>query len=173
VLLAAAMIAVIGLTAAVVVLATDDDRDTSAGSTTQVSAPSPAGSTRHDGGPEEGTRGVVPARQPGVRHDDGPEEGTAALTQRSAPATFDPDSIEEPPRVRYGGGPEEGTRGALSPNAPSNTVPAAAMTAAPGRQQGHRPLALTPKGQSRTGPGRAGPFVVQRLVDPLPPDKRE
>jgi hypothetical protein len=99
-LLAVAVIAVVGLTAAVVILATNDDRDTSAGSATQTSAPSAAGSTRYDGGPEEGTRG--------------------ALTQRSAPATFDPNSIKESPGVRYDGGPEEGTRGALSSETPSN-----------------------------------------------------
>jgi hypothetical protein len=58
-LLAAALIAVVGLSAAVVILATDDERDTSASSSsaTQVSAPGPTGSTRYDGGPEEGTRG--------------------------------------------------------------------------------------------------------------------
>jgi hypothetical protein len=110
-LLAIAMIAVVDLTAAVVILAPDDDRDTSAGSATQVSSPSPAGSTRYHGGPEEGTRGVVPARQLGVRDDGGPEEGTAALTQRPAPATFDPNSIKQAPGVRYDGGPEEGSRG--------------------------------------------------------------
>src|SRR5918992_5839564 len=101
-LLAIAMIAVVGLSAAVVILATDDDRDTSAGSATQVSAPAPTGNTRYDGGPEE---------------------GTAALTQRSAPATVDPDSIKSPLGARYDGGPEEGTRGALSSNASSNAVP--------------------------------------------------
>jgi hypothetical protein len=122
-LLAIAMIAVVGLTAAVVILATNDDRDTSAGSATQVSASAPTGNTRYDGGPEEGTRGVVAARQPGVRYDGGPEEGTAALTQRSAPATFDPNSIKSPPGARYDGGPEEGTRGALSSEASSNAVP--------------------------------------------------
>ncbi len=90
-LLAIAMIAVAGLTAAVVIVATDDDPVTSAGSAAQVSAPSPAGDTRYDGGPEEGT--------------------AAALTQRSAPATFDPNSIKSAPGVRYDGGPEEGSRG--------------------------------------------------------------
>jgi hypothetical protein len=40
-LLAVAMIAVVGLTASVVILATDDDRDTSASSATQVSAAKP------------------------------------------------------------------------------------------------------------------------------------
>jgi hypothetical protein len=101
-LLAIAMIAVVGLTAAVVILATLDERDTSAGSATQVSAPGSAGSTRYDGGPEE---------------------GTAAITPRSAPATLDSDSIKRPPGVRYDGGPEEGTSGALSSGADSNAAP--------------------------------------------------
>jgi hypothetical protein len=116
-LLAVAMVAVVGLTVAVVILANDDDRDAGAGSTTQVSERDPAGSVRYDGGPEEGTTGVVPARQPAVRYDGGPEEGTAALTQRSAPATFDANSIKQPPGQRYDGGPEEGTSGAMSSNA--------------------------------------------------------
>jgi hypothetical protein len=57
-LLAVAMIAVVGLTAAIVILATDNESDTSAGSATQTSAPAPVGSTRYDGGPEEGSAGV-------------------------------------------------------------------------------------------------------------------
>jgi hypothetical protein len=111
-LLAVAMIAVAGLTVAVVIVATDEDRDTSAGSAAQVSTTSPNGSTRYDGGPEEGTRGAAPAQQAGIRYDGGPEEGTASLIQRSAPATFDPNSIKSAPGVRYDGGPEEGSRGA-------------------------------------------------------------
>jgi hypothetical protein len=111
-LLAIAMIAVVGLAAAVVIVANDDDGDTSAVSATEVSTPGPTGNTRYDGGPEEGTRGAIPARQPGVRYDGGPEEGTASLIQRSAPATFDPNSIKSAPGVRYDGGPEEGSRGA-------------------------------------------------------------
>jgi hypothetical protein len=75
-LLAVAMIAVVGLTAAVVVLATDDDAATSAGLATQASSPSPIGTTRYDGGPEEGTRGVIQTQRPGVRYDGGPEEGS-------------------------------------------------------------------------------------------------
>ena len=89
-LLAVAMIAVIGLTAAVVILATDEDRGAGTGPPTQASAPSPSD---------------------GVRYDGGPEEGSAAITRRSAPATFDPNSIKSPPGVRYDGGPEEGSRG--------------------------------------------------------------
>jgi hypothetical protein len=54
---------------------------------------------------------VQQTSEPGVRYDGGPEEGTAAITQRSAPATFDPNSIKNPPGQRYDGGPEEGTRG--------------------------------------------------------------
>jgi hypothetical protein len=84
-LLAVAMVAVVGLTIAVVILATDDDAVTGSGSTTLV-APAPNGSTRYDGGPEEGSRGVVPARQPnvdaspGARYDGGPNEGSADVT---------------------------------------------------------------------------------------------
>jgi hypothetical protein len=117
-LLAVAMIAVVALSAAVVILATDDEDGTIVGSATQVSASSPADGTRYDGGPEEGSRGIAVARQPVVRYDGGPEEGTAALIQRSAPATFDVNSIKESPGVRYDGGPEEGTRGATSTAAP-------------------------------------------------------
>jgi hypothetical protein len=81
-LLAVAMIAVVGLTAAVVILATDEDqRSTNASSATGVSAPGPAG-IRYDGGPEEGTSGVHgsstgSSTTPGVRYDGGPEEGWA------------------------------------------------------------------------------------------------
>jgi hypothetical protein len=80
-LLAVAMIAVIGLTGAVVVLAIDDDRDTSTPTATHVTAPNPAGSTRYDGGPDEGTRGMLSTRTPshtgpGTRYDGGPEEGS-------------------------------------------------------------------------------------------------
>ena len=85
-LLAVAMIAVVGLSAAVVILATRDDREAVAGPATPITVPAqasaqpirkvvPAG-TRHDGGPEEGSRGVVPAYRPGIRSDGGPEEGT-------------------------------------------------------------------------------------------------
>ena len=112
-LLVAAMIAVVGLTAAVVILATGDDRGTSAGS---ISLRAPV---------------QTAPGQPGARYDGGPEEGTAALTQRSAPATFDPNSIKESPGVRYDGGPEEGTRGALSTHAASNAVPGARYDGGP------------------------------------------
>ena len=106
-LLAIAIIAVVGLTAAVVILAiNDDDAAVSpiAGSATQVAAPGPTGSTRYDGGPEEGSRGVVPAQAPNTRYDGGPEEGTRGITSGNAPSTA-------AAGVRFDGGPEEGSRG--------------------------------------------------------------
>ena len=135
-LLAIAMIAVVGLTAAVVILATNDDRDT--GAATQVIATTPTDSTdgreegsrgvvaarppgtRYDGGPEEGSRGVVPARPPGTRYDGGPEEGSRGVVPARPPGTRYDGGPEEgsrgvvparPPGTRYDGGPEEGSRG--------------------------------------------------------------
>ena len=75
-LLAIAMVAVVGLSAAVVMLASDDDRSTAVNAAAPLSAPAPAG-TRYDGGPEEGTRGALTApRPPSARYDGGPEEGS-------------------------------------------------------------------------------------------------
>jgi hypothetical protein len=86
-LLAIAMLAVVGLTAAVVILATNDPAGTSASSAAPVSPLAPRDSTpsagiRHDGGPEEGSRGIQPSSSAttppvGIRHDGGPEEGTS------------------------------------------------------------------------------------------------
>jgi hypothetical protein len=80
-LLAIAMIAVVGLTAAVVILATDDGvAGTSARPASAVTAPAATSGQRYDGGPEEGTRGVHAA--PGSaasRYDGGPEEGTRGM----------------------------------------------------------------------------------------------
>jgi hypothetical protein len=101
-LLAIAMIAVVGLTVAVVILAAEHDTRTTtttaaadrsdpARSAYRTSAfarqhggapvpdprvaPLPTGQ-RFDGGPDEGTRGIVAAPAPSTRHDGGPEEGT-------------------------------------------------------------------------------------------------
>ena len=82
-LLAIAMIAVTGLTVALVVVANDDS---GTGTGAAVALPPAAdtatpGDVRYDGGPEEGTRNlarsapVAPAN-PDVRYDGGPEEGT-------------------------------------------------------------------------------------------------
>ena len=100
-LLILAMGALVALTAAVVILANDEDQVNSAA--VSKSAPAaqqqlPAG-TRFDGGPDEGTRGL--AAQP-----------------------------QSPLTTRFDGGPEEGTRGARSyyesPNARSSYQPASA-----------------------------------------------
>jgi hypothetical protein len=116
-LLAIAMIAVAGLTVAVVVLATDSDEVSSTSAvesiepirygafnpaTGRAEAAEPAGTARFDGGPEEGTRGVITTRQPnvapGARFDGGPEEGSADVTPREIQTGTRPD-----------GGPEEGS----------------------------------------------------------------
>ena len=160
-LLAAAMIAVIGLTGAVVVLAIDDDRDTSTPTATHVTAPNPAGSTRYDSGPEEGTRGALPAPQPGVRYDGGPDEGTAALTQRSAPAALDPNSINSPPGVRYDGGPTRAPAARSPPARPRTPGPGPATTVAPRKAAGAAATSSHDRRQSRTGPRMGGPFAAQ------------
>jgi hypothetical protein len=105
-LLAVAMIAVVGLTAAVVILATDDDQlSISASSAPSVSAPGPDG-IRYDGGPEEGTTGIVaPGVAAGIRYDGGPEEGTSGALSSGTPSNT-------VPGIRYDGGPEEGSSGA-------------------------------------------------------------
>jgi type II secretory pathway pseudopilin PulG len=123
-LLALAMVAVLALTAAVVILANDDvqvNNATKAAPAVQQQVQTPAG-TRFDGGPEEGTRGLAAQSSAPVttRFDGGPEEGTRGLAaQSSAPVT-----------TRFDGGPEEGTRGPQSyyesPNQRSSYQPAPA-----------------------------------------------
>jgi hypothetical protein len=117
-LLVIAMIAVVGLTVAVVIVANDRD-DLSSNSALKpaesVNQPSGPGAARYDGGPEEGTAGLNTAQAPVTRYDGGPEEGTAGL------------NTAQPPVTRYDGGPEEGTQAIGSPAA------AAALSA-------HRPV---------------------------------
>lgn len=91
-LLAIAMAAVLGLTAAVVILANDEDRLDSASKATpavQQQPQTPAG-TRYDGGPDEGTRGLVaqPATPAGTRFDGGPDEGTRGPRSYSEEPAF-------------------------------------------------------------------------------------
>jgi hypothetical protein len=100
-LLIIAMAALLASTAAVVILANDEDQVNSAAvskSAPAAQAQLPAG-TRFDGGPDEGTRGL--AAQP-----------------------------QSPVTTRFDGGPEEGTRGARSyydsPNQRSSYQPAPA-----------------------------------------------
>ena len=59
VLLVVALIALVAMAAAVVVLATSDSSSGTASSPAPITASSPSGSTRYDGGPEEGTRGTI------------------------------------------------------------------------------------------------------------------
>jgi len=101
-LLIASLIAVLGLTAALVVVANDDN-----GAGVQSSA-EPLGEIRYGGfNPGTGRPDAAPlpkadvqAAQPGVRYDGGPEEGTAAIS-----------AATPSPATRYDGGPEEGSRG--------------------------------------------------------------
>ena len=135
-LLAIAMIAVVGLSVAVVVVSSDDAPSTSDVIATGKFAPAknPSGTTRYDGGPEEGTRGAASVSSapvstvapppssiaassqaeyealrkalPTTRYDGGPEEGTRGVT--SAP------SVAAQANTRFDGGPEEGTRAVTS-----------------------------------------------------------
>jgi hypothetical protein len=98
-LLAVAMIAIVGLAAAVVIVANESDEVAGTTSARPVesinyggfnpatgrpeSAPLPQQEhplqtgSRYDGGPEEGTRGPLTAQtSPGTRYDGGPEEGS-------------------------------------------------------------------------------------------------
>jgi hypothetical protein len=98
-LLAVAMIAVVGLTTAVVILAIQND-DAIVRSSSDVSAPS-ASAIRSDGGPEESSVATTLAPRPSVAH---PDESTiaAALGAGDVPATGT-------------GGPDESTvAGAIS-----------------------------------------------------------
>jgi hypothetical protein len=108
-LFALAAITVLCLTAAVVILAFEDDGVDSAPLTTAPAVTAPAlydtlsesPGTRYDGGPEEGTRGPGAVAPPaGTRYDGGPDEGTRGSLSNSIP--WD---------TRYDGGPNEGTRG--------------------------------------------------------------
>jgi hypothetical protein len=104
VLLAAALVALVGMTVAVVLLATDHDGASTTSLTRSVPAASaaefrlPSHARIHGGAPVPNVsdvRGV-----PGTRYDGGPEEGTRGLhAQTAAPGT------------RYDGGPDEGTSG--------------------------------------------------------------
>jgi len=79
-LLILAMGALVALTAAVVILANDENTvDTASKATPAVQAQAQTQpGIRFDGGPDEGTRGLSAQRQlpAGVRFDGGPDEGT-------------------------------------------------------------------------------------------------
>jgi hypothetical protein len=131
-LLAVAMVAVVGLAAAVVIVAGDSDEvaSTSSASPHQGRVAQPP-STRYDGGPEEGTRGAVSSGRPEsapIPQQEHPLRSRLGTTQSGAPITSS----------RYDGGPEEGTRGMPSSNAPSTT--AAGVRFDGGPEEGSRGL---------------------------------
>ena len=104
-LLIIAMAALVACTAAVVILANDEDQVNSAA--VSKSAPAaqqqlPAG-TRFDGGPDEGTRGLSAQSQlpAGTRFDGGPDEGSRGVQ-----------SYYESPNARssYQPAPADGTK---------------------------------------------------------------
>jgi hypothetical protein len=74
-LLAVAMIAVVGLTAAVVILAIDEDRESVLAPPSQVSTASPVAATRSDGGPEESSLAATLGPKPATT---GPNESRTA-----------------------------------------------------------------------------------------------
>jgi hypothetical protein len=81
-LFAVAMVAVVGLTVAVVILATTNS--TTARTSAHVSSGSPAlssswrpGVTRYDGGPEEGSLFATPPQNPAYDYNGGHDEGNA------------------------------------------------------------------------------------------------
>ena len=102
-LLAIAMAAVIGLTAAVVILANDEDNvDVTSKATPALQQPQAPAGTRYDGGPEEGTRGAIATPQvPAV------SPAPSSIASQAGPAYED--LRAQPPVSRYDGGPEEGT----------------------------------------------------------------
>ena len=78
-LLAIVMIAVVGLTVAIVVMSNDDSGSGTSASSPALSVPASPGDVRYDGGPEEGTRGpasIEAQRQATTGYNGGPEEGT-------------------------------------------------------------------------------------------------
>jgi hypothetical protein len=155
-LLATAMIAVGGLTAAVVILATNDDRDISASSATQVSARGPTGSTRYDGGP---TRAAAASSAPRT-------QASVTVASTSSPAAR-PRRHLTPIRSR--------ARLACATTAARKKAPAArcpptrsrtpcrapATTAAPRKAAGAAATSSSRQQTVTNGPPIGGPFAVQ------------
>jgi hypothetical protein len=137
-LLAIVAIAVAGLTVAVVILANDSDEVSSTGATGSAASIrygefNPA-TGRPESAPLPQRESPLQSRLDGTRSDGGPDEGTRGILQRSAPSTFDPNSIKEAPGVRLDGGPEEGTRGIVPP--PSSATGDLGATGGAGSQYG-------------------------------------
>ena len=98
-LLAFVALAVAGIAVTAVILANNNQSTTDANVASR--GPAPAQTTvgqRYDGGPEEGTRGIVQTQRPAARYDGGPEEGTASIARSSAPDA--PAGIPSPAAAR-------------------------------------------------------------------------
>ena len=126
-MVAIALVAVVGLSGAVVIVANEDDEPATPSSVVQfeqsplthahpkehLNGQQSAG-TRYDGGPEEGTRGTVAVQPPNGRYDGSPEEGTRGPVKDYSKNAVTGDHARAPaqaPDTRYDGGPEEGSRG--------------------------------------------------------------
>lgn len=119
----AAATAIAGAAIALFLVIPGDDETTQP---TPASRETPAG-VRYDGGPDEGTRGLVRSGSaPVVRYDGGPEEGGHGITHAGAASAtrYDGGPVEgaaglsarngsstAASDVRFDGGPEEGSRG--------------------------------------------------------------
>ena len=78
------VIALVAMAVAVVILASAGTSAPSSATVPSATVPSPAG-IRYDGGPDEGTRGMIESgRAPSIRYDGGPEEGAASQDTRPA-----------------------------------------------------------------------------------------
>jgi hypothetical protein len=133
-LLGVAMVAIVGLTVALVIVANDSDEIETA-SPAQVAPALPAYPSPEalNPGADRSYSGPAPTRKldgstdipspspaaPGTRYDGGPEEGSRGIARSGSAAEVYVNPSTGLPGTRYDGGPEEGTRGAsTSPVAP-------------------------------------------------------
>ena len=102
-LLAIALVAVAGLTTAVVILAGDSDEVSGTSSAKPIESINYGNSTSVN--PSTGyPSATIRPDSPGTRYDGGPEEGSRGIRPSSA-------ATSSPAGMRYDGGPEEGTSG--------------------------------------------------------------
>jgi hypothetical protein len=114
-LLAIAMIAVVGLTAAVVIVANDGDEVAGTTSARPIESINYGGFNPATGRPESAPLPQRQAQSPSTtRYDGGPEEGTRGAVKDYSKNAASGDYARAPapaPSTRYDGGPDEGTRG--------------------------------------------------------------
>jgi hypothetical protein len=139
-LLGVAMVALVGMTIALVLVANDSDEAGTTSSAVSAPAPTqalPAYPTPEAVNPaiERDYSGSAPTRKldgatdsrsaapvaPGTRYDGGPDEGTRGIQRSGSAADVYVNPSTGLPGTRYDGGPEEGTRSPLtSPLAPGS-----------------------------------------------------